>query len=75
MPRGWAQEVVERKRGDYDRRLRRCRRDAPVAAPGEHFPGAGVPGIAAGLHVVVPLPGRYGPRERFLARVAEAAAR
>ncbi|MFI2508140.1 PLP-dependent aminotransferase family protein [Streptomyces sp. NPDC018972] len=66
------------ERGDYDRQLRRCqrayreRRDALVAALGEHFPGAGVSGIAAGLHVIVSLPGRYGPRERFLARVAEA---
>ncbi|MFE4050396.1 PLP-dependent aminotransferase family protein [Streptomyces sp. YIM B13518] len=98
VPRGWAEEVVERKRtmdlghpaldqalfarflerGDYDRQLRRCqrayreRRDALVAALGEHFPGAGVSGIAAGLHVIVTLPERYGPRERFLARVAEA---
>ncbi|MEU6377315.1 PLP-dependent aminotransferase family protein [Streptomyces sp. NPDC046909] len=64
------------ERGDYDRQLRRCqrayreRRDALVAALAEHFPGAAVSGIAAGLHVIATLPERYGPEERFLARVA-----
>ncbi|MEV8592164.1 PLP-dependent aminotransferase family protein [Streptomyces sp. NPDC052012] len=64
--------------GDYDRQLRRCqrayreRRDALVAALAEHFPGAEVSGIAAGLHVIASLPARYGPSRRFLARVAEA---
>ncbi|MDK1344787.1 PLP-dependent aminotransferase family protein [Streptomyces sp. 378] len=66
------------ERGDYDRQLRRCqrayreRRDALVAALDAHFPGSRVSGIAAGLHVIATLPGRYGPEERFLARVAEA---
>ena len=66
------------ERGDYDRQLRRCqrayreRRDALVAALDEHFPGSQVAGIAAGLHVIAALPARYGPQERFLARVAAA---
>ncbi|WP_086732987.1 PLP-dependent aminotransferase family protein [Streptomyces glaucescens] len=66
------------ERGDYDRQLRRCqrayreRRDALVAALAEHFPGAEVSGIAAGLHVIATLPERYGPQDRFLARVAGA---
>ncbi|MEU3487008.1 PLP-dependent aminotransferase family protein [Streptomyces massasporeus] len=66
------------ERGDYDRQLRRCqrayrdRRDALVAALDAHFPGSEVSGIAAGLHVIATLPQRYGPEERFLARVAEA---
>ncbi|MFF4836540.1 PLP-dependent aminotransferase family protein [Streptomyces sp. NPDC001315] len=64
--------------GDYDRRLRRCqrayreRRDALVAALEEHLPGSSVSGIAAGLHVIATLPKRYGPQERFLARMAAA---
>ncbi|MDT0610963.1 MocR-like pyridoxine biosynthesis transcription factor PdxR [Streptomyces lancefieldiae] len=66
------------ERGDYDRQLRVCqrayreRRDALVAALEEHFPGAEVSGIAAGLHAIAALPERYGPQGRFLARVAEA---
>ncbi|MFG2574223.1 PLP-dependent aminotransferase family protein [Streptomyces sp. NPDC048481] len=66
------------ERGDYDRQLRRCqrayreRRDALVAALTEHFPGARVSGIAAGLHVIAELPPRYGPQPRFLERVAAA---
>ncbi|MGY4744352.1 MocR-like pyridoxine biosynthesis transcription factor PdxR [Streptomyces sp. ATMOS53] len=66
------------ERGDYDRQLRRCqrayreRRDALVGALQEHFPGARVSGIAAGLHVIAGLPQRYGPQERFLERVAAA---
>ncbi|PTH85986.1 GntR family transcriptional regulator [Streptomyces sp. A244] len=66
------------ERGDYDRQLRRCqrayrdRRDALVAALDAHFPGSQVSGIAAGLHVIATLPQRYGPEERFLARVAAA---
>ncbi|WP_369198322.1 MocR-like pyridoxine biosynthesis transcription factor PdxR [Streptomyces djakartensis] len=66
------------ERGDYDRQLRRCqrayreRRDALVAALDAHFPGSAVSGIAAGLHVIATLPRRYGPEERFLARVAQA---
>ncbi|EFF89854.1 LOW QUALITY PROTEIN: GntR family transcriptional regulator, partial [Streptomyces sp. e14] len=65
-------------RGDYDRQLRRCqrayreRRDALVAALTGHFPGVRVSGIAAGLHLIADLPGRYGPEERFLARVTAA---
>ncbi|MFE7889211.1 PLP-dependent aminotransferase family protein [Streptomyces sp. NPDC057412] len=66
------------ERGDYDRQLRRCqrayreRRDTLVSALDEHFPGARVTGIAAGLHVIAALPARYGPEERFLARVTAA---
>ncbi|MGW0146600.1 MocR-like pyridoxine biosynthesis transcription factor PdxR [Streptomyces sp. NPDC003333] len=66
------------ERGDYDRQLRRCqrayreRRDTLVAALDEHFPGARVTGIAAGLHVIAALPARFGPEERFLARVTAA---
>ncbi|MGO4420857.1 aminotransferase class I/II-fold pyridoxal phosphate-dependent enzyme, partial [Streptomyces sp. MCAF7] len=66
------------ERGDYDRQLRRCqrayreRRDALVAALAEHFPGAEVTGIAAGLHVIARLPRRYGPQARFLERAARA---
>ncbi|MFI8950440.1 PLP-dependent aminotransferase family protein [Streptomyces sp. NPDC053750] len=63
--------------GDYDRQLRVCqrayreRRDTLVAALEERFPGSEVTGIAAGLHAIAALPERYGPQERFLARVAE----
>ncbi|WP_200300835.1 MocR-like pyridoxine biosynthesis transcription factor PdxR [Streptomyces adelaidensis] len=63
------------ERGDYDRQLRRCqrayreRRDVLVSALAEHFPGARVSGIAAGLHVIAVLPDRYGPLDRFLERV------
>ncbi|MGW1064258.1 MocR-like pyridoxine biosynthesis transcription factor PdxR [Streptomyces aureus] len=66
------------ERGDYDRQLRRCRnayrerRDVLVAELEEHFPGTEVSGIAAGLHAVAALPGRYGPQDRFLARAAAA---
>ncbi|MEU4874288.1 PLP-dependent aminotransferase family protein [Streptomyces sp. NPDC021608] len=66
------------ERGDYDRQLRRGqrvyreRRDALVAALREHFPGAEVRGIAAGLHVIAELPPRYGPRRRFLRHMAAA---
>ncbi|WP_078944613.1 PLP-dependent aminotransferase family protein [Streptomyces flavochromogenes] len=65
-------------RGAYDRQLRRCqrtyreRRDALLSALAEHLPGTGVSGIAAGLHVIARVPGRYGPPERFLARSAQA---
>lgn len=66
------------ERGDYDRQLRRCqrayreRRDTLVSALEEHFPGTEVSGIAAGLHVIAVLPGRYGPPEYFLERTAAA---
>ncbi|MEV4423969.1 PLP-dependent aminotransferase family protein [Streptomyces sp. NPDC049602] len=65
-------------RGGYDRQLRRCqrayreRRDALLAALAEHLPGTRVSGIAAGLHVIARVPGRFGPSVRFLARAAEA---
>ncbi|MER7951808.1 PLP-dependent aminotransferase family protein [Streptomyces sp. NPDC096079] len=65
-------------RGGYDRQLRRCqrayreRRDALLAALAEHLPGTRVSGIAAGLHVIAHVPARFGPPERFRARVAEA---
>ncbi|MFE3522425.1 PLP-dependent aminotransferase family protein [Streptomyces sp. NPDC059161] len=64
--------------GAYDRQLRRCqrayreRRDVLVAALARHFPGAEVSGIAAGLHIIVRLPQRYGPEPKFLARAARA---
>ncbi|MBK6044375.1 PLP-dependent aminotransferase family protein [Streptomyces sp. MBT55] len=64
--------------GGYDRQLRRCqrayreRRDAMVAALGEHFPGTAVSGIAAGLHIIARLPARYGPEDVFLERAARA---
>ncbi|MFD4631001.1 PLP-dependent aminotransferase family protein [Streptomyces sp. NPDC058284] len=66
------------ERGDYDRQLRRCqrayreRRDVLAAALDEHFPGVRVTGIAAGLHVIARLPGRWGPQDAFLARAAAA---
>ncbi|MEU6767337.1 PLP-dependent aminotransferase family protein [Streptomyces sp. NPDC046853] len=66
------------ERGDYDRQLRRCqrayreRRDALVAALDRHFPGTEVTGIAAGLHVIARLPGRWGPQEAFVRRAAAA---
>ncbi|OKJ17866.1 hypothetical protein AMK21_23470 [Streptomyces sp. CB00316] len=65
-------------RGAYDRQLRRCqrayreRRDALVAALGEHFPGTAVSGIAAGLHIIARLPERYGPEGAFLSRADRA---
>lgn len=65
-------------RGGYDRQLRRCqrayreRRDTLVGALSEAFPGAGVSGIAAGLHIIARLPERYGPEARFLERAAGA---
>jgi GntR family transcriptional regulator/MocR family aminotransferase len=64
--------------GDYDRQLRRCqrayreRRDTLVSALDEHFPGARVSGVAAGLHAIAELPDRYGPLDRFLERAAAA---
>jgi GntR family transcriptional regulator / MocR family aminotransferase len=48
--------------GEYDRHVRRvrgiyrARRDRLTAALGAHLPDVGVTGVAAGLHVVVPLP-------------------
>ncbi|MGW4230824.1 MocR-like pyridoxine biosynthesis transcription factor PdxR [Streptomyces sp. NPDC004980] len=60
--------------GGYDRQLRRCqrayreRRDAVTAALAEHFPGAEVSGIAAGLHIIARLPERFGPQPEFLRR-------
>lgn len=48
--------------GAYDRHLRGCRqryrarRDALVQALAEHLPGVPVVGVAAGLHLVLPLP-------------------
>lgn len=64
--------------GGYDRQLRRCqrayrgRRDALLAALAAHLPGTVVSGIAAGLHVIARVPGRFGPPARFLTRAAEA---
>ncbi len=66
------------ERGDYDRHLRRCqrayrdRRDALVSALREQLPGVRVTGIAAGLHVIARLPGRWGPQDVFLERAAAA---
>jgi GntR family transcriptional regulator/MocR family aminotransferase len=62
--------------GDHDRHLRRCqraykeRRDALVAALDECLPGTEVSGIAAGLHAIATLPGRYGPQDSLLRRLA-----
>jgi GntR family transcriptional regulator/MocR family aminotransferase len=53
--------------GAYERHLRRCRqryrlrRDALVHAIEEQLPGGAVSGVAAGLHLVVHLPGRVDP--------------
>ncbi|MGW7310429.1 MocR-like pyridoxine biosynthesis transcription factor PdxR, partial [Streptomyces sp. NPDC054835] len=64
--------------GGYDRQLRRCqrayreRRDALVAALERHFPGSGVSGIAAGLHLIAHLPARHGPTPRLLDRARAA---
>ena len=55
-------------RGELDRHLRRMRsryrerRDALVAALGEHLPEASIYGIAAGLHVTAELPDGYDER-------------
>ena len=52
--------------GAYDRHLRtvrarqRARRDAVAGALADHMPDAVVEGVAAGLHVLVSLPGRAG---------------
>jgi GntR family transcriptional regulator/MocR family aminotransferase len=62
-------------RGEFDRHLRRTRRlyrrrrDALVAALGQHIPDARVAGVAAGLHALVELPpgideGRAAARAR-----------
>ncbi|MEU5719251.1 PLP-dependent aminotransferase family protein [Streptomyces sp. NPDC020403] len=65
-------------RGGYDRQLRRCqrayreRRDTMTAALEEHFPGTEVSGIAAGLHLIARLPGRFGPGPDFLRKAAAA---
>ncbi|MFI7599957.1 PLP-dependent aminotransferase family protein [Actinoplanes sp. NPDC049681] len=51
--------------GDHDRHLRTVRRrqrrhrDALVAALREHVPAARVEGVAAGLHVLITLPGEH----------------
>ncbi|WTP83522.1 PLP-dependent aminotransferase family protein [Streptomyces sp. NBC_00178] len=64
--------------GGYDRHLRRCqrayreRRDALIRALDGHFPGTEVSGIAAGLHLIARMPGRYGPTAPFLRRASEA---
>lgn len=53
-------------------RLYRARRDALAHELDRHLPGAEVTGIAAGLHAIVTLPGRYGPEPCFLADAARA---
>jgi GntR family transcriptional regulator / MocR family aminotransferase len=56
------------ERGELDRHLRRTRgiyrgrRDALVAALARHLPGCPPGGVAAGLHLVVPLPPRADER-------------
>ncbi|GLY93676.1 PLP-dependent aminotransferase family protein [Actinoplanes sp. NBRC 103695] len=63
--------------GDYERHLRavrtrqRLRRDALLAGLREHLPSARVTGVAAGLHLVVTLPGDV-PDTDLAARAAEA---
>ncbi|MEU2023855.1 PLP-dependent aminotransferase family protein [Streptomyces sp. NPDC016469] len=62
--------------GGYDRQLRRCqrayreRRDVLTRALAEHIPGSEVSGVAAGLHAIARLPGRWGPEEEFAGRAA-----
>ncbi|MEV3988229.1 PLP-dependent aminotransferase family protein [Streptomyces sp. NPDC049837] len=64
--------------GGYDRQLRRCgrayreRRDALIDALEEHFPGTEVSGIAAGLHVIARVPGRYAAGGVLVKRAAAA---
>ncbi|MFF7340111.1 PLP-dependent aminotransferase family protein [Streptomyces sp. NPDC008163] len=64
--------------GGYDRQLRRCqrayreRRDVLTRALSEHIPGTEVSGVAAGLHAIARLPGRWGPDEEFAQRAAGA---
>ncbi len=66
------------RRGGYDRQLRRCqrlyreRRDALTTALAAHFPGTEVSGIAAGLHIIARLPGRFGPQPDLLRRASAA---
>ena len=66
--------------GDYDRHLRlvrarqRARRDAVLAALREHLPSARVEGVAAGLHLLLTLPG-HGRRRRRRPRGAGPAGR
>jgi GntR family transcriptional regulator / MocR family aminotransferase len=51
-------------RGEFERHLRRTRyiyrqrRDVLVSALREHCPGMGLQGVAAGLHLLLPLPAR-----------------
>lgn len=45
-----------------------ARTDAVTAALAEHFPGAEVSGITAGLHIIARLPQRFGPQPEFLRR-------
>jgi GntR family transcriptional regulator/MocR family aminotransferase len=55
--------------GDYDRHLRlvrnrqRQRRDAVLTALAMHLPQAQVEGVAAGLHLLITLPGYGGDRD------------
>ena len=59
--------------GAHERHLRRvrarqrARRDAVVAAVREHLPEARVEGVAAGLHLLLTLPGRPGLDDAVLA--------
>jgi GntR family transcriptional regulator/MocR family aminotransferase len=59
--------------GEYDRHIRlmrtrqRSRRDALLAALGEHLPHARVQGIAAGLHLLITLPALPGLDDTHLA--------
>jgi GntR family transcriptional regulator / MocR family aminotransferase len=65
--------------GDLERHLRRVRarqrrrRDAMLAALGEHLPGATVHGVAAGLHLLVTFPDGAGLDDVALAGRASAA--
>jgi GntR family transcriptional regulator/MocR family aminotransferase len=65
--------------GAYERHLRRvrarqrARRDAVVAAVREHLPAARVEGVAAGLHLLLTLPGRPGLDDAELAARAREA--
>jgi GntR family transcriptional regulator/MocR family aminotransferase len=59
--------------GEYDSHLRlvrnrqRQRRDAVLAALAEYLPEAQVQGVAAGLHLLITLPGRHGRADTQLA--------
>jgi GntR family transcriptional regulator / MocR family aminotransferase len=64
--------------GGYERHLRavrtrqRIRRDALLAGLREHLPGARVEGVAAGLHLLIMLPGRRADDVELARRIGAA---